>query len=131
MCRVRVFLITLAVVGPKAFEGAKPDRAFDLLVVAARGGEVLSRGKGKITYTATSLMTASDHFPDCVANRVGTAEQANTSYGELPSGPSTTFTQTFTIMTPLACPKGTSRIFPSEKCVGSEVKTAPQTPPIP
>jgi hypothetical protein len=48
-------------------------------------------------------MTVANHFPKtgdntfCVASRVFTAEKANTVYGELPAGPTKTFTQTFVV----------------------------------
>jgi hypothetical protein len=78
-----------------------PINAFQLNLVGPTGGEVLSSGAGTITYAASTPMTVANHFPKtgdnkfCVASRTFTAEKANTVYGELPAGPTKTFTQTF------------------------------------
>jgi hypothetical protein len=78
-----------------------PINAFQLNLVGPTGGEILSSGAGTITYAASTPMTVANHFPKtgdnsfCVASRVFTAEKANTVYGELPAGPTKTFTQTF------------------------------------
>jgi hypothetical protein len=77
-----------------------PINAFQLNLVGPTGGEVLSSGAGTITYAASTPMTVANHLPrtgdkkSCSSGAI-TAEKANTVYGELPAGPTKTFTQTF------------------------------------
>jgi hypothetical protein len=113
-----------------------PINAFQLNLVGPSGGQILSSGAGTITYAASSPMTASNQFPKaadgqlCVATTTATAEQANTFYAVLPSGPSNTFTQPFGIAPPEPCAAGEFRVFPSELCVGPGAKTVPPQPPV-
>ncbi len=113
-----------------------PINAFQLNLVGPSGGQILSSGAGTITYAASSPMTASNQFPktadgqSCVATTTSTAEQANTFYAVLPSGPSNTFTQPFGIAPPEPCPAGQVRVFPSEMCVRPDGKTVPPQPPV-
>jgi hypothetical protein len=55
----------------------------------------LASGKGKITYTASPALTAVADFPSCIEYDEPTGETANSVYGQLPLGSSTTFTQSF------------------------------------
>jgi hypothetical protein len=80
-----------------------PINAFQLNLVGPTGGEALSSGAGTITYSASTPMTVAKDFPKTADNKscaaqVFTAEKANTVYGELPAGPTKSFTQTFGIM---------------------------------
>ena len=56
----------------------------------------LSSGAGKFTYTASSPLKVSSKDPGCTsAQKITTAETANSVYGTLFAGPSKIFTQTF------------------------------------
>ena len=58
-------------------------------------GSPFTSGAGTITYTASTPMTASTEEPSCVESHSHTAETTNSIYGQLPPGPSESFTQTF------------------------------------
>ncbi len=68
----------------------------------------IEAGAGTITYSATSPLTVVNKHPrGTAAEGVGTAESANTVYGELAAGPSRLFTQTLgTTRTPKFRPGG-------------------------
>ena len=74
-----------------------PIIAFQLNIVTAIGvpPSFLSSGAGKITYTASSPMAVLTSEPSCAEVDVGTWEAATSCYGQLPSSPSQTFTQSF------------------------------------
>ncbi len=74
-----------------------PIVAFELDIVGFDNGQstTLSSGSGTITYTATNAMTVANEEPSYCEFVGGTAETANTAYGELPTGSSTAFVQTF------------------------------------
>ena len=55
----------------------------------------LSSGSGAITYTAADAMTVANAEPSYCEFDGGTLETANTVYGELPTGSSATYVQTF------------------------------------
>ena len=57
----------------------------------------LISGAGTITYAAANPLEPRDGLPPCVASDVGTGESSNSVYGELPSTPSTSLTQSFGI----------------------------------
>jgi hypothetical protein len=81
---------------PIPAEALAPIVAFQLNIVAAANISFLVSGAGTITYSATSPLTVvSKHPAGTAAEGVGTAEQANTAYGELEAGPSRQFIQTF------------------------------------
>jgi hypothetical protein len=56
----------------------------------------MKSGEGKIIYSSSSPMTVVAEKPP--SNGAITAETANSAYGELPVGPSQTFTRTFTVV---------------------------------
>ena len=74
-----------------------PIVAFELDIVGYDNGQstTLSSGSGTITYTATNAMTVANEEPSYCEFVGGTAETANTAYGELPTGSSPTFVQSF------------------------------------
>ena len=75
-----------------------PINSFMLVLVGPINGEHsnLSSGAGKFTYTATSPMKVSSQDPGCTAaQKILTAESANSAYGTLFAGPSQTITQSF------------------------------------
>jgi hypothetical protein len=76
-----------------------PIIAFQVDIVGASGGDTaaMKSGEGTITYTASTPMTVVAKKPSSQGDI--TAEKANSAYGELPVGPSKTFTQTFTVVT--------------------------------
>ncbi len=76
-----------------------PITAFELNLVGPANSEsaTLSSGAGTITYAATSALTVLSSEPSCTESGYITAETANTVYGELPTGSSNSFTQTFGI----------------------------------
>ena len=77
-----------------------PIVAFELDIVGPVNSEsaVLSSGAGTIKYTASSALTVLSTEPiTCTETTNITAETANTVYGLLPAGPSTTATQTFKV----------------------------------
>jgi len=79
-----------------------PIMAFQVDIVGHAGGEtsVFSSGAGKITYAATTPLTAASALPD-YAQGPGTAEKANSVYGSLPvSPPAASIVQTFGITPP-------------------------------
>jgi len=59
----------------------------------------LISGAGTITYAASNSLEPLPSLPPCIApgSSGGTGESSNSIYGELPSTPSTTFTQSFGI----------------------------------
>jgi len=81
-----------------------PIVAFEMNLVGPIGGEsaVLSSGKGKFTYSASSPLyvypsTAASEYPACVEFRDNTAETTNSFYGVVPAYPGNPFTQSFTV----------------------------------
>jgi hypothetical protein len=74
-----------------------PIVAFELDFVGYDNGQstTLSSGAGTITYVASAPMTVVNAEPSCCEFDGGTLETANTSYGQLPTGSSTSFVQTF------------------------------------
>jgi hypothetical protein len=76
-----------------------PIIAFELNLVGPVNSEsvVLSSGAGKISYQATTPLTAVDTEPDCAESGYVTAETANSRYSALPGGASTELSQTFSI----------------------------------
>jgi len=74
-----------------------PIVAFQLDIVGRNSGDtaVMQSGEGKIVYTSSAPMTVVAKRPPSQGEI--TAEKANSAYGELPVGPSQTFTQTFTV----------------------------------
>jgi hypothetical protein len=76
-----------------------PIIAFELNLVGPVNSEsvVLSSGAGKITYQATTPLTALDAEPTCAESGYVTAETANSLYSALPTGANTQLSQTFSI----------------------------------
>jgi hypothetical protein len=74
-----------------------PIVAFQVDIVGRSGGDsaVMKSGEGTITYSSSGPMTVVARKPP--SEGAITAEKANSAYGELPVGPSQTFTQTFTV----------------------------------
>ena len=73
-----------------------PIVAFQVDFVGSDGQTTqLSSGGGNITYTASPALTAEADFPSCIEYDEPTGEKANSVYGQLPLGSSTTFTQSF------------------------------------
>lgn len=74
-----------------------PIVAFQVDIVGRNSGDeaVLKSGEGKIIYVSSEPMTVVAKKPESQGQI--TAEKANTAYGELPPGPSPTFTQTFKV----------------------------------
>ena len=74
-----------------------PIVAFELDFVGYDNGQstTLSSAGGTITYTAAALTVANAEPSYCEFSG-GTLETANSAYGELPTGSSTTYVQTFT-----------------------------------
>ena len=74
-----------------------PIVAFELDIVGFDNGQstTLSSGSGTIVYTALNAMTVVNAEPSCCEFDGGTEETANTAYGELPTGSSNSFVQTF------------------------------------
>lgn len=68
-----------------------PAVGFELNLV----GSTFTSGAGTITYSASTPMTTSMEEPSCVESHSHTAETTNSIYGDLPPGPSYSFTQTF------------------------------------
>jgi hypothetical protein len=102
--------ISLLAIAPTA--DIAPIIAFEVDLVGPdnRQTTVLSSGAGTITYSASNPLTvASELPPDVEAPNVITAEQANSFYGGLPSGPAGQFTQSFTSSTerPMISRRGT------------------------
>lgn len=57
------------------------------------GNTILSSGEGTLTYTASSSMSVVNTDPPCVDWDYITLETANSSYSQLPTGPSPAFIQ--------------------------------------
>jgi hypothetical protein len=76
----------------------QPISAAQLNLVGKDDGQYtyLNSGAGTITYSATGQMTVVNSRPSGVAGGF-TQEQANSIYGQLDAGPSTSFTQTFQV----------------------------------
>jgi hypothetical protein len=76
-----------------------PILAFELNLVGPYSKEnvVLSSGSGSIVYEASSPLTVTSYWPAWLGSVGGTDENANSIYGVLRSGPSTVFSQPFTI----------------------------------
>jgi len=76
-----------------------PIVAFQLLLVGPDDSALtkLTTGAGTITISANGDFIATNALPSgCTFfDSPGTAENANSTYGELPAGPSQTFVQTF------------------------------------
>jgi hypothetical protein len=75
-----------------------PIYAVQMNIVGPDGGSItrLYSGAGTITYTATSQLYVANSQPEWTAYQNGhTEEQSNAAYGELPSGPSLSITQSF------------------------------------
>lgn len=74
-----------------------PIVAFQVDIVGKSSGDkaVMTSGEGTIIYTSPAPMTVVAKKP--ASNGDTAAETANSAYGELPIGPSKTFTQTFTV----------------------------------
>lgn len=73
-----------------------PIIAFEVVLAGPNGGQTttLSSGAGTITYTASNPLTVINYVPPCALTpNLGTTENANSFYGELPPGPSTRLTQ--------------------------------------
>jgi len=75
-----------------------PIVAFQVDIVGRSNGDeaVLKSGEGKIIYSSSGPMTVVAKKPPSQGQI--TAEKANTAYGELPVGPSQTFTQAFKVV---------------------------------
>ena len=75
-----------------------PIVAFELDIVGFDNGQstTLSSGSGTIAYAAANAMTVANAEPSYCEFDGGTAETANTAHGELPTGSSAAFVQTFT-----------------------------------
>jgi hypothetical protein len=56
---------------------------------------VLSSGAGNFIYTADTPLIVGNTIPSCTASQFGTAETANSHYGQLDAGPSNFITQPF------------------------------------
>jgi hypothetical protein len=74
-----------------------PVVAFELNLVGPGESKTanLISGAGTISYAAANSLEPLDALPACVATTTGTAEKSNSVYGELPSNPSTFFSQWF------------------------------------
>jgi hypothetical protein len=76
-----------------------PIVAFELILVGPGDGKTanLISGAGTITYAAANPLQPLVALPPCTATNVESAEQSNSVYGQLPSTPSTSLTQSFGI----------------------------------
>ena len=76
-----------------------PIIAFEVNLVGPGGGAgtTFTSGAGTIKCSATNVLTALAVEPGCAEALVTTGEMSNAVYGELPSTPSTSFTQTFSV----------------------------------
>ena len=81
-----------------------PICAFELDLVGPYNGDnaVFSSGAGTITYAAAAPLTVLNKIPSCAPVQFGTAETANSFYGDLDAGPSSIIAQTFSINTTAA-----------------------------
>jgi hypothetical protein len=88
---------TLSEISGVSSADLSPIVAFELDIVGYDNGQstTLSSGSGTITYTAANALTVVNAEPSCCEFDGGTLETANTVYGELPTGSSATFVQTF------------------------------------
>jgi hypothetical protein len=88
---------TLSAISGVSSADLSPIVAFELDIVGYDNAQstTLSSGSGTITYTAANAMTVVNAEPSCCEFDGGTLETANTVYGELPTGSSATFVQTF------------------------------------
>jgi len=88
---------TLSAISGVSSADLSPIVAFELDIVGYDNGQstTLSSASGTITYTAANAMTVVNAEPSCCEFDGGTVESANTAYGELPTGSSDTFVQTF------------------------------------
>jgi hypothetical protein len=88
---------TLSEISGVSSADLSPIVAFELDIVGYDNGQstTLSSGSGTITYTAVNPMTVANEEPSYCEFDGGTLETANTTYGELPTGSSVTFVQTF------------------------------------
>jgi hypothetical protein len=88
---------TLLAISGVSSADLSPIVAFELDIVGHDNGQStnLSSGSGTITYTAANAMTVVNAEPSCCEFDGGTLETANTVYGELPTGSSASFVQTF------------------------------------
>ena len=88
---------TLSAISGVSSADLSPIVAFELDIVGYDNGQstTLSSGSGTITYTAADTMAVVNAEPACCEFDGGTLETANTAYGELPTGSSATFVQTF------------------------------------
>ena len=88
---------TLSEISGVSSADLSPIVAFELDIVGFDNAQTttLSSGSGTITYTATNAMAVANAEPSYCEFDGGTAETANTAYGELPTGSSTAFVQTF------------------------------------
>ena len=80
-----------------------PIVAFELNLVGRGGAQTatFSSGSGTITYAAGqgTPLTVLNEEPACTETHDVTGEKGNSFYGELPAGPGTSFTQSFTTST--------------------------------
>lgn len=76
-----------------------PINAFQLDLVGPDNGgsSVLSSGAGTIVYEASTPLIVLPYEPSCIDGGFVTCEMANSVYGLLPTGASTTFTQSFNV----------------------------------
>ncbi len=83
-------------------EDLAPIVAFQLNLICDAGNPstIMSSGKGTITYTASSPLTALIQFPEDVADPVYTAESANSIYGLLPLGAKNALMHSFGVNNP-------------------------------
>ena len=85
--------------GPAAPSSVRaPIIAFQVDIVGKSSGDtaIMKSGEGEIIYSSSGPMTVVAKKPPSAG--AITAEKANSAYGELPVGPGSTFTQTFTVV---------------------------------
>jgi hypothetical protein len=97
--RADVTKILTSISGVNPAADLSPITAFQLNVVGPDNGgiSVLSSGAGTIVYEASTPLTVLPSEPSCIDGGAVTCEAANTVYGLLPDGASTTFTQSFNV----------------------------------
>jgi hypothetical protein len=88
---------TLTMMSDVSVRELSPIVAFELDIVGFDNGQstTMSTGSGTITYEAEGLLTVVNTEPACCEFVGGTAETANTVYGQLPTGSAAKFVQTF------------------------------------
>jgi hypothetical protein len=88
---------TLSAISGVSSTDLSPIVGFELDIVGFDNGQstTLSSASGTITYASANAMTVVNSEPSCCEFDGGTLETANTVYGELPTGSSTIFVQTF------------------------------------